>query len=111
MDISEFLTAALGIVTIATLAGLGFMRGTVINLRERLDDADKNVARADRTIKEQGRTIEEQSERIKVLESVVTNDQHWQALTQLVVAHQAAVEGNQKRIERKLDQILGEAKL
>lgn len=39
MQFNDFLSAALGIVSIATLAGLGFMRGTVTNLRELLADA------------------------------------------------------------------------
>lgn len=111
MDISEILTAGLAIVSIATLAGLGFMRGTVISLRERLDDADRDVARYQRQRQEDRTKIEEQAARIAVLESIVTNDQHWRQLTELVVAQQAALEAHFIRVDKKLDKILGETRL
>lgn len=43
MQFNDFLSAALGIVSIATLAGLGFMRGTVTNLREQLADSRNQI--------------------------------------------------------------------
>jgi capsule polysaccharide export protein KpsE/RkpR len=44
-ELGELLSAALAIITIATLTGAGLMRGTVIDLREKLVDADAEVAR------------------------------------------------------------------
>lgn len=39
MDISELLGTAASIVAVASLAGLGLIRGTVTNLRENLNDS------------------------------------------------------------------------
>lgn len=111
MNVSEILTAGLAIVSIATLCGLGFMRGTVTSLRERLDDADKDVARYARQRQEDRALIDKQAARIAVLETIVTNDDHWRSLTELVMTHHAAAESYWARAEGMLEQILGETRL
>lgn len=90
-DFSGLLNTALTIVAIATLAGLGLLRGTVTNLREQL--ADERAARA--ADRQQRADDERESAlfktnaetRIASLESdalalqrVVTGEIHWIAL-------------------------------
>jgi hypothetical protein len=58
-ELGELLSAALAIVTIATLAGLGLMRGTVTNLRELLSDERAASAAA------KAKRIEEDAEHVK----------------------------------------------
>lgn len=44
MDLPNLLSTALAVVSIATLAGLGLLRGTVTNLREQLRDAREETS-------------------------------------------------------------------
>lgn len=109
MDISELLTTALAILTLAFGAGLGFMRGTVTNLRGRLDDADKAVARSDRELAkcqlaqaEDHATIASLQAKVAMLEGVVRHDEQWQTLIDLVSTHHAAAETWWANIDRRL---------
>ena len=47
-SLGSFLQVALTVLTLASLAGLGLMRGTVTNLRENLNDARAEIADKDR---------------------------------------------------------------
>jgi hypothetical protein len=92
-DLGGLLSTALAIVSIATLAGLGLMRGTVTNLREQLRD-ERDARAADRAQKADDEADHlkfkaESETRIAQLESdnaalqrVVTGEVHWVALGQ-----------------------------
>lgn len=97
-DIQSYLTTALGILSLTTLAGLGFLRGTVLNLREQVSDARNDAktfkeardeARAERA-REQAEAAEDRLKltqhvtecqaEIEVLRRTVTGEVHWVAL-------------------------------
>lgn len=90
-DVGSFLSTALGIVTIATLAGLGLLRGTVTNLREQLKDerearASDRQDHADAEIKHAQFKADTEA-RIAQLEAdnaayqrVITGEVHWVAI-------------------------------
>lgn len=58
-DLGGLLSTALAIVSIATLAGLGLLRGTVTNLREQLRD-EREARAADRAQK-----VDDEAEHVK----------------------------------------------
>lgn len=79
-NLGDFLSIALTVVALATLAGYGLLRGNVQNLREQLKD--EREARNSL----QGRFDQQEKEKIdlagkvRVLESIVTGEVHWVAL-------------------------------
>lgn len=80
MSIGDLFSYALAVVSIATLAGLGFMRGTVTNLREQLKDtrdtnAELRAERAEDAVK-----IEQLKTDLDALSRVVTGEVHWAQL-------------------------------
>lgn len=90
-DLGGLLSAALAIVSIATLAGLGLLRGTVTNLREQLRDEREarasDRAQRDDDERENLKFRTEAQTRIAQLEAdnaalqrVVTGEVHWVAL-------------------------------
>lgn len=83
----DTLNTALAIVAIATLAGLGLMRGTITGLRESLSDARAEIADKDRRLTENDRKLAELESRVAVLTSTVTGEVHWVALEQQVDEH------------------------
>jgi hypothetical protein len=106
VPVSEILTTALAIVSIATLAGLGFLRGTVVSLRERLDDADKDVARYKAQRVEDRALIDSQAAKIQILESVVTGEAHWRELTHLLSIHHTQAETHWQKAEETMEHLL-----
>lgn len=84
---ADMLNTGLAIVAIATLAGLGLMRGTITSLRESLSDARAEIADKDRRLGENDRKLAELEARVAVLTSTVTGEVHWVALEQQVDDH------------------------
>lgn len=80
IDVNSLLTTALSIISIATLAGLGLLRGTVTNLRENLKDARGDVADKDRRHLEDEAIIARQKADLDALARVVTGEAHWVAI-------------------------------
>lgn len=80
IDFGSVLNAALSIVAIATLAGLGLMRGTVTNLRENLADARAEIADKDRRLTELETKSQTQATDLAALGRVVTGEAHWVAI-------------------------------
>lgn len=86
-NLGDFLSIALTVVALATLAGYGLLRGNVQNLREQLKD--EREARGSL----QGRFDQQEKEKIdlagkvRVLESIVTGEVHWVALGEKLDEH------------------------
>jgi uncharacterized coiled-coil protein SlyX len=74
VDIGNLLTTALSIVSIAGLAGLGLLRGTVTNLRENLKDAREEIADKDRRLAEYEKTVATQKSDLAALGRIVKID-------------------------------------
>lgn len=108
MDFNNWLAAALGIVSIATLAGLGFMRGTVINLREQLADARGETKALKESRDEANRQIATLKTDLAALTRVVTGEAHWVAIGDKLDEHHHAAMGHWESGEKTLAQILAE---
>lgn len=96
---ATLITVALGVVSIATLAGLGLMRGLVVNLREQLAEerAAKVEMRAERA--EDRAQIEHQKVALEALAKIVTGDAHWVEVTNILQAHDNRARDHWKRAE------------
>jgi uncharacterized coiled-coil protein SlyX len=80
IDVNNLVTTALSIVSIATLAGLGLLRGTVTNLRENLKDARDEITDKERRLTEAEKTIATQKSDLAALGRVVTGEDKIDAL-------------------------------
>ena len=91
-DFSRLLTVALGVVSIATLAGLGLLRGVVTGLRERLKDSDEELARKERRLTEAEAEVKALKTDLAALGRIVTGEAHWVAIGQKLDEHHSAAE-------------------
>lgn len=91
-EFSRLLTVALAIVSIATLAGLGLLRGVVTSLRERLKDSDEELARKERRLAEAEAKVLRLETDLAALGRVVTGEAHWVAIGQKLDDHHSAAE-------------------
>lgn len=107
-DLGGVLTTALSIVSLATLAGLGLLRGTVINLREQLKDARDEVAAL------RGSRVDDQTKIAQLtadhdaLTRVVTGEAHWVAIGQKLDEHHDEAKDHWATDERVLGEIRDE---
>ena len=108
MDLGNLLSTGLAIVSIATLAGLGLLRGTVTNLREQLrDERDSNSSL--RTSRDEDRKLlEQQKKDLDALARVVTGEVHWTALGHKLDEHHDEARAYWTRAEQQTDEILTE---
>lgn len=92
-NLGDFLSVALTIVALATLAGYGLLRGNVQNLREQLkDEREARASLSGRFDASEKENVELRS-KVRVLEGIVTGEVHWVALgTQLDEHHTEARE-------------------
>lgn len=75
------------IVALTTLAGLGLLRGTVIGLREQLND-ERGLSASLRTRREEdGAKIAQLTTDLAALSRVVTGEAHWVAIGQQLDQH------------------------
>lgn len=86
-DLSRLITVALAVVSIATLAGLGLLRGVVTNLREQLKDAREEIADKDRRLTTAETKVIQLSTDLDALGRVVTGEAHWVAIGQQLDQH------------------------
>jgi chromosome segregation ATPase len=104
-DFTQLLTTALTIVSIATLAGLGLLRGTVSNLREQLRDERENGA----SLRTKLTDVETDNARLRAdlsaLQRVVTGEVHWVALGEQTQAHHDAAVAHWQQDEQILREI------
>lgn len=86
-DFGRLLTIGLAIVSIATLAGLGLLRGVVTGLRENLKDARDEIADKDRRLTESEAKIVVLTNDLDALARVVTGEAHWVAISDKLDSH------------------------
>ena len=91
--LGDFLSIALTIVALATLAGYGLLRGNVQNLRDQLKD--EREARSSLSIRFDAVKLEntDLAGKVKVLESIVTGEVHWVALGDKLDEHHLEAKG------------------
>lgn len=81
IDVNGLLTTALSIVAIATLAGLGLLRGTVTNLRDNLKDARDEITDKDRRLLEAEKTIATQKADLEATQRLAMREDKIDALS------------------------------
>lgn len=110
MEFPAWISTALGILTIATVAGLGFTRSRVVDLREQLSDSREEVKslKASRT---------EDQAKMKVLEAdlaalskIVTGEAHWVAIGETLDTHHDAASAHWRAEHALLEDIRDELK-
>ena len=104
----EWLNAALAIVSIATLAGLGLLRGTVTNLREQLNDERAHSKALKERRDEDALKIQTLEADFAALQRVVTGEVHWVALGDLLNRHHEQAMEYWDKFESTLEEILEE---
>lgn len=107
-DFSGMLSTALGILSIATLAGLGLMRGTVTNLRESLADARAEIADLDRRHEADEKKVTDLTNDVAALQRTVTGEVHWIALGETLDHHHDEAKKHWEADEKMLADILAE---
>lgn len=110
--LGETLNAALAIVAVATLAGLGLTRGHVNNLRERLGDYEKEVSEKDRRLTEAETEItrlktkvNSQAHDLEAVGRLIRGESYWTELGEKLDSHHNEAKNHWNADERKLDGI------
>jgi len=107
-NFGDWLTTGLGIVSFTTLAGFGLLRGTVVNLRERLNDKDGEI----KELKTKIATVTIEKDTLKAdlvaLTKVVTGEVHLTILERKLNEHHTLAEAHWNRDEVLLSDILTE---
>lgn len=116
-SLGNFVQTALGILTLASLAGLGLMRSKVIDLRETISDirgelGDKGRQRAgDQAEIARLRTkVITQDTDIAAIGRVVTGEAHWVAIGAKLDEHHEEAKIHWRNDEQTLRQILAALK-
>lgn len=87
MEWVQLLSIGLTVSTVATLAGLGLLRGTVTNLREQLRDERDLAGSLRQRLTEADSRLEVLSNDLNALGRVVTGEAHWIAIGQQLDQH------------------------
>lgn len=110
--LGETLNAALAILAIATLAGLGLMRGTVTNLRENLNDArgeitdkERRLATAEAEIARLNSKIMTQAQGIETLGAQIRGEGYWIRLGNELAEHHTEAVRHWEADERLLTEL------
>ena len=110
MEVGQLLNTALSIVAIATLAGLGLLRGTVTNLRENLKDLREDNADKDRRHDEDEKTISRLTGDLDALARIVTGEARLSELGEMLKEHNSNALTLLAEIQTTLDVIVAAIK-
>jgi chromosome segregation ATPase len=113
-NLGDTFNTALAIVSIATLTGLGLMRGTITNLRENLRDARDEIADKDRRLTEtEGdlvrlrAQVKSQGHDLEAVGRLIRGESYWTELGEKLDAHHSEAKKHWLADELKLDAING----
>jgi hypothetical protein len=113
--VGDLLTTALSVLSLATLAGLGLLRGTVVNLREQLKDSREETAalRATRADDQAERAedhakIARLSADLEAVGRVARGEAHWVAIGHQLEEHHEKATVHWERDEELLNRIVDE---
>lgn len=113
LGVGEWLTTAIGVVSLASFAGVGFMRGRVLDLRAQLTEsrAETDSLRASRA--EDRAELERTKGDLKscrsdldALTRVVTGEAHWVALGQHLDEHHQEARAHWVRSEANTQRMI-----
>lgn len=104
-DFGKLLTIALALLALATAAGFGLQRGRIGDLRQQLEDSDKEMARKDRRLSEAETEVQQLKTDLTALTRVVTGEAHWVAIGQKLDEHHEQAETHWARDEHLLEEI------
>lgn len=94
------LNIALAVAAITAVGGVGFLRGTVTNLRGQLQDADREISKLKEKQVEDRALIEQQASDIGALQRLKTGQEHLVRLDALMREHNEKAFEHWKREER-----------
>lgn len=101
----DLITSAGAIVMIATLAGMGYFRGTVTNLKEKVDGYQKDNGEL-RTQRDEARIDRDRYKAdLDALTRVVTGEVHWVAIGEKIDEHNGRAEHHWRQDEALLKEI------
>ena len=116
-DLGNFLQVALTVLTLASLAGLGLMRGTVTNLRENLKDAreeisdkDRRLTAAETQIIQLNAKVKSQTHDIEAYGRLVRGESYWTELGEKLDVHHEEAKLHwieDEKLLRQIDRRLG----
>ena len=108
LELGSLLSTGLAVVSIATLTGLGLLRGTVTNLREQLGDARGEIkSLKDGREEMRGENAELRAE-VGALRRIVTGEVHWVALDEKLDEHHTEATTHWTKAEGLLEEIRDE---
>ena len=95
-NLGDLISTGLGVLALASLAGVGLMRGTVSNLRDTLADLRKDLEDTDRRLALEKAAREAAEEKVTqrdgelaALVKNLTGDTHWVAIGNTLDQHHA----------------------
>jgi hypothetical protein len=105
-SLGNFLQVASGILVITSLAGLGLMRATVVNLRESLADLRSEVADKDRQNADMKADRARDKADLEALKRIVTGEDQLLAISEKLDTHHAAAITHWEADEELLGRVL-----
>lgn len=111
MDLGNLLSTGLTVATVGSLAGVGLMKGTLTNLRARLDDYEKEVEEKDRRHAEDRTKLAQTVTDLSALQRIVTGEAHWVKLGQVLDEHHEQAKEHWTKDEDLLGEVLAELRL
>ena len=104
-DVGRLLNIALAVVSIATLGGLGYVRGRIGDLRDQLKDAREEIDDIDRRLTKVTGERDQLRTDLDALSRVVTGEAHLTALGDKLDEHHSQAETHWRRDEELLEEI------